>query len=360
MDEGQASRRTVLGLLGTGIAGVGGCLGVGQPEPRCAADGVEIVLESQLRGWYVDYPATTGLFDVDGQDRKGPARRLAALAKSEGYTVEYYYSEDARGTDDEWQIELYGELDRTTVEDLVARADMPTETDISEQIGTLNRGSELRAPWSPGLLDGRATYLADNSSTVDVSIPSLGPANSKAVTLTETPDEATLSWLQSTLSGRGILRVRYLNISDDDSVLTENQFSNYNVAKREGEDPYFTDTSVRLRQDGAVVVDIRMEDFLETLWRPRREDNVWRLDEARIGISLDGRRIAERPLTTAERDYVRDFDASVGFDEDRERPTAPPLVVDSLDPRTALRTATLLKYPEDARFGVEVRGCETN
>lgn len=356
MDDAGRSRRALLRAGGGALAALSGCLGVRGREPGCADD-VSLVLRSRLRGWYVSYPATTGLFDVDGEERDGPAARLASRAEAAGYTAEYYYAEDfGRGNDDEWQVELYGELDRSTVERLVEEADMPDATEISEQSGALSRGSELKWPWSPGLLEARAEFLAEHAPTVGVRLPRFGPTGDRAVALRTVPDAETLAWLRSVLSGRGILRVAIRNVPEDDNPLTESVLSNYHAPR--DDDPYFSNDGVTLHEGGTVDTGIYVEPLLKTVYRPRREDDLPYLERARIRVSLDGRIVSTRPLNDAERSYLRAYrDYIDEGDLDAEAPSPPDLRLTSVGGRTALRAATLLAYPEDARFGVEVEYC---
>lgn len=360
MRDSRLSRRALLRAGGVGgVVASSGCLGRGGGRPSCADEGVSVVLRSRLRGWYVSYPATTGLFDVDGESRDGPARRLTRRARNAGYTVEYYFAEDyGRGNDDEWQVELYGELDRTAVERLVVAADMPDATEISERTAALSRGSELKWPWSPGLLDGRAAYLAENAATVGVAPPSFGATSSDAVTLIEVPDDETLAWLQSVLSGRGLLRVAIENVPEDDNPLTDEVVSNYHSGS-DGDDSYFSNDGAALRADGTVDTGLYVEPLLKTVYRPAREDDLPYLDRARLRISLDGRLVSTRPLNGPERSYLRAYRDFIDAEDtmDRERPEPPDLQLTSVDARTALRAATLLEYPEDARFGVTVERC---
>lgn len=356
MDAGR-SRRALLRAGGGALAALSGCLGVGGGGPGCADD-VRVVLRSRLRGWYVSYPATTGLFDVDGEERGGPAARLVRRAEAAGYTAEYYYAEDyGRGNDDEWQVELYGELDRSTVERLVAEADMPDATEISERSGALSRGSELKWPWSPGLLEGRAAFLAENAPTVGVRVPAFGPTGDRAVALRNVPDAETLAWLRSVLSGRGVLRVAIGNVPEDDDPLTESAMSNYHAPR--GDDPYFSNDGATLHEDGTVDTGLYVEPLLKTVYRPGRAgDDLPYLERARLRVSLDGRIVSTRPLNDAERSYLRAYrDYIDAGDLDEEAPSPPDLRLTSVDGRTALRAATLLAYPEDARFGVEVEYC---
>lgn len=362
MRDSRLNRRALLRAGGVaGVVASSGCLGFGGNEPSCADDGTSLVLRSRLRGWYVSYPATTGLFDVDGEDRDGPAKRLARVARDAGYTVEYYFAEDyGRGNDDEWQVELYGELNRATVERLVDEADMPDATTISERTATLSRGSELKWPWSPGLLDGRTAFLVEHAATVGVDLPSVGATSSDAVALTELPDDETLAWLTSVLSGRGVLRVAIENVPEDDNPLTDEVVSNYHSGS-DGNDSYFSTDEVTLRADGTVDTGLYVEPLLKTVYRPAREDDLPYLEQARLRISLDGRLISTRPLNHPERSYLRAYRDYIAAEDtmDRERPEPPDLQLTELDARTALRTATLLEYPEDARFGVTAERCGT-
>jgi hypothetical protein len=360
VNDGRLGRRSF--LTGAVVAsGLAGCLG--RDAPGCDGD-VSVVFRSSLTGWYVSYPATTGLFDLDGEDREGPAERLAALAREAGYTAEYYFSEDyGRGDDDSWQVELHGDLGRATVDRLVSAAEMPPRTDVTRRTVTLSRGSELRWPWTPGLLDGRAGFLAEAAPRVGVSLPSFGPTDNRTVTLTERPDGPVLAWLRRTLSGRGMLRLEIRNVPEDDNPLTDEVVWNYGDPYDEGTPTpgggSFRTDPVELTAEGVVRTGLYVEPLLKTVYRPGREDDLPYIEQARIAMSLDGRRLTERPFTDREKRYLRAYRDYIDAEDtgDRTRPDPPDLRLVSLGPREALRTAALLSYPEDARFGVTVERC---
>lgn len=349
-------------LLAAGAAAAGtlaGCIGL---PPDCE-DGA-VVYRSLLRGWYVDYPVNDGAFGF-GTDRTGaPARRLAELARERGYTAEHYFSEDlGRGDDDEYQVELYGDLDRATVGELVDSAGMPSDTEIAERSVSLSRGSELKWPWAPGLIEGRAAFLAEHAPCVGVDLPPLGPTGPKTVTLAERADPKTERAIQSVLSSRSILTVELLNVPREDppNPLNDYRVANYRPPTGEDEEGAFAHDrgDVSLAADGTVETGLYYESMLDAVYRPRLERDLRYMDDARLRVALNGTEVEDRGLNADEREFLTAYRDFIAADDtfDREPPEAPRLSLLTLSGWGALRTATLLRWPTAVRFGVGIERC---
>ena len=356
MSNERWTRRGALGALAAGCLSLSGCVG----RVDCSSDAA-VVFRSQLHGWYVDYPARAGLFGFGSENGEAPARRLARLARQEGYVTEYYFSEDlGRGNDDSWQVELYGTLDRETVERLVRAAEMPEGTEISEREETISRGSGLKWPWAPGLLEARAKFLEANAPTVGVRLPPFGPASEGVVTLSEPADEETTAWIRDVLSSRSMLTVELLGVPRNDNPLNDYRWANYSDPEEAGEKGEFTHDNgdVAIRADGAVETGVFVETVLDTIYRPGLEDNLAFVDRARLRVTLNGEVVETRPLDGPERAYLEAYDEMIRSESwDSDPPEAPDLRLTTLEGREALRAATLLRWPTDVRFGVSTTRC---
>lgn len=341
-----------------GVATMSGCLG---RAPACGDGDVAVVFEPQVSGWYVSYPAPESA-DVTNAVGGGPARRLARLAREDGYTAEYQLVDGIGRYDDyEWQVALYGDVDRSAVEGLVAEADLPENTKISENAGSTLRSSVLRWPWAPGLLEGRAGYLKANAGTVDVALPRFGPASKKVVSLSESAPEDATGWIADVLAGRSVLSVELRHVPDDDNPLNEYRASNYSMSdgsESEGEFHY-RKRNVALHPDGTVETGVFIGALLDTIYRPGRDDSLAFVEQARLRVTLDGDVVEERPLADAERYYLEAYAAYIeeGDIGDDESPEPPRLRLTTLDGRAALRAATLLRWPTDVRFEVTAERC---
>lgn len=358
----RCSRRDVLGATAAvGTVALSGCLG---GAPDCSDEDVTVVFRPRVRGWYVSYPAPEEA-DVGNEIGGAPAREFVRLARDEGYTAEYDLIEDLGRYDDdhEWQIELYADVDRSAVDTLVEEADLPRETDVSENSGSTLRSSVLRWPWAPGLMEGRSGYLEGHAGAVDVSLPEFGPASKKIASLAESAPEDATAWIAQALSGRSVLTVELLDVPDDDNPLNEYRASNYAPPEESDGEGEFRHgkRNVSLHPDGTVDTGVFLQSMLKTIYRPGRDDSLAFLDRAHLRITLDDDVVEERPLADDERSYLEAYSQYIeeGDIGDDERPEAPRLRLTTIDGRQALRAATLLRWPTDVRFDVTTDRCST-
>ncbi|WP_225336451.1 hypothetical protein [Halomicrobium urmianum] len=359
------SRRAFLrtGAAAVAAVGVAGCLG---DAPACG-DETTVLFRSRLSGFYVSYPLEAGLLD-ERVNTAEPAERFAGRARDRGYAVEYYESELRERDEAELQIEVYGDdLSRDDVEDLVAASEMPESTSITENAASpIQRGSQLRLPWEPGFIEGRAAFLAENAPTVDVDPPQWGALSDRRAALVEPADDLTVDWLRSALGLRSVLRVELLGIDVSGDALKDQRASN--VGDWDAVDDRSDDTEtthdagdVSLDESGAVDTGMSIRSVLKGLYDFDRDPSSL-VDRARFRITLNGRLLEERPPTRAERDFVEtyvEYVESDPFDESTgpEEPSPPTLRVTGLDGRRALSVATALRWPTAVQFGVAAERC---
>lgn len=276
------------------------------------------------------------------------ADELARALQSEGYTTDAF-TKFSRGSTEEYVLEVYGEI---STADLRARL---TEQEITGyrieawQTGehtfeNINGG--FRLPTSESILKKRLDVLRDHAKRIDYDVPQVDAAK-RALRIRESrvPNiEAAHEQLQALFVPAGELRVQLASPSIPDENTFDPRFVSHVDEDR------IKDAEITFERSGGAGYEVQIR------WGSanRYTAQVFGLlgssvtdppdpNDSTVVTSIDGRKIAERPLRSAEKTVLENV-GNPDYPPDDEYPDLPIRIPD-LTPRQAVAYSAAILHP---------------